>query len=185
MREQGIPLETFYVTGSDGRRIAAYRFGDPDDARPHKLGGRGIWPKDLKAQLVESSRSRCAICATPYRARELQIDHRVPYEVGGDWGDGDVDPTQVMLLSGSCNRSKSWTCEHCDNLTGPRDSELCKTCYWGNPEDYSHIALRQMRRVDLVWDAEEIAGHDRISRLAIGAGEGLADFIKKLLARAD
>lgn len=50
------------------------------------MGGRGIWPKDLKAHLVESSRSRCAICAAPYRARELQIDHRVPYEVGGDWG---------------------------------------------------------------------------------------------------
>jgi len=46
VREQGIPLETFYVTGSDGRRIAAYRFGDPHDARPYKLGGRGIWPKD-------------------------------------------------------------------------------------------------------------------------------------------
>ncbi len=185
VREQGIPLETFYVMGSDGRTIAAYRFGDPDDTRPHKLGGRGIWPKDLKAELVESSRSRCAICATPYRARELQIDHRVPYEVGGDWSDGDVDPNQVMLLCGSCNRSKSWTCEHCDNLTGPQDSDLCKTCYWGNPDGYSHIALRQMRRVDLVWDAEEIDDYDRISRLAIGAGEGLADFIKQLLARAE
>lgn len=185
VREQGIPLETFYVTGGDGRRIAAYRFGDPDDARPHKLGGRGVWPRDLKAGLVESSGSRCAICATSYRARELQIDHRVPYEVGGDWGDSDVHPTQVMLLCGSCNRSKSWTCEHCDNLTGPRDSELCKTCYWGDPEDYSHIALRRMRRVDLVWDAEEIDDHDRVSRLAAGAGEGLADFIKRLLARAE
>ena len=28
VREHGIPIETFRVTGSDGRKIAAYRFGD-------------------------------------------------------------------------------------------------------------------------------------------------------------
>jgi hypothetical protein len=27
VRENGIPIETFRVTGSDGRKIAAYRFG--------------------------------------------------------------------------------------------------------------------------------------------------------------
>jgi len=42
-----------------------------------------------------------------------------------------------------------------------------------------------MRRVDLVWDAEEIGDHDRMSRLAMEAGEGLADFIKRLLAGAE
>jgi len=29
VKEQGIPLEMFRVTGSDGRKIGAYRFGDP------------------------------------------------------------------------------------------------------------------------------------------------------------
>ena len=184
VREQGIPLETFYLTGRDGRRIAAYRFGDPNDARPHKLGGRGIWPKDLKAELVESSRSRCAICTATYQARELQIDHRVPYEVAGDRGDGEVDPSEVMLLCGSCNRTKSWTCEHCENLTGARDSALCRTCYWGSPEDYRHIALRSVRRVDLVWDGDEVQAFDDIARMAGEAGEGLADFIKKAIRTA-
>lgn len=28
VRENGIPVETFRVTGSDGRKIAAYRFGE-------------------------------------------------------------------------------------------------------------------------------------------------------------
>ncbi|EDX75007.1 hypothetical protein MC7420_881 [Coleofasciculus chthonoplastes PCC 7420] len=28
VRELGIPLKTFRVTGSDGRKIAAYKFGD-------------------------------------------------------------------------------------------------------------------------------------------------------------
>ena len=31
VREQGIPLETFRVKDSQGRSIAAYRFGDPKE----------------------------------------------------------------------------------------------------------------------------------------------------------
>jgi len=40
VREHGIPLETFRVTGSDGREIAAYRFGDVSNQRFKKLSGR-------------------------------------------------------------------------------------------------------------------------------------------------
>lgn len=54
VREQGVPLETFYVTDADGRRIAAYRFGDLREAEPEKLGGRRAWPKDGKHSLLES-----------------------------------------------------------------------------------------------------------------------------------
>ena len=37
VREQGIALETFRVTGTDGRKIGAYRFGDPARARFSKF----------------------------------------------------------------------------------------------------------------------------------------------------
>lgn len=40
VRENGIPLETFRVTGSDGRKIAAYRFGDVSKVRFTRLSGR-------------------------------------------------------------------------------------------------------------------------------------------------
>ena len=39
VREQGIPITTFRVTGSDGRKIAAYKFGDPSEIRATKLSG--------------------------------------------------------------------------------------------------------------------------------------------------
>lgn len=181
VREQGIPLETFQVRDGQGRRIAAYRFGDPQDAEPHKLGGRGTWPKDLKRNLVEASRSRCAICVTPYRDRELQIDHRVPYEVTGPATGGGMDPGEVMLLCGSCNRAKSWTCEHCENLTGARVADLCRDCYWGSPEAYSHAALRPIRRADVVWSGDEIEHHRVVSRLAAEANERVPTFIKRIL----
>lgn len=184
VREQGIPLETFQVLDAQGRRIAAYRFGDPRDAEPHKLGGRGSWPKDLKRDLVEKSRSRCAICVTRHPGRDLQIDHRVPYEVAGPGGGAGVTPGDVMLLCGSCNRAKSWTCEHCDNLTGARLAELCRRCYWGSPEDYSHAALVPIRRADVVWSGPEVEHYGVVSRLAAQAGERVPTFIKRILRDA-
>lgn len=39
VREHGIPIITFRVTGSDGRSIGAYKFGDPKDVRSAKLSG--------------------------------------------------------------------------------------------------------------------------------------------------
>ncbi|MEQ9553805.1 MAG: hypothetical protein RIM23_29825 [Coleofasciculus sp. G3-WIS-01] len=40
VRELGIPLKTFRVTGSDGRKIAAYKFGDISNVRFSRVSGR-------------------------------------------------------------------------------------------------------------------------------------------------
>ena len=48
VREEGIPLETFRVTGSHGRKIGAYKFGDPKDIKEGRLGGRKAWPKKVR-----------------------------------------------------------------------------------------------------------------------------------------
>lgn len=47
VREHGIPIVTYRVTGTDGRKIAAYKFGDPEDAgkSPSKAAGRTVFPK--------------------------------------------------------------------------------------------------------------------------------------------
>ena len=81
VREQGIPLETFRVTGTHGRRIGAYRFGEPTKVKSGKLGGRKAWPTNFKETLVDLYSSSCGICLTEYEPRYLQIDHRVPFEV--------------------------------------------------------------------------------------------------------
>ena len=43
VRECGVPLKTIRVTGSDGRKIGAYVFGDPDKVEKHKLQGRSTF----------------------------------------------------------------------------------------------------------------------------------------------
>jgi len=183
VKDAGIPIESFRVTDSRGRKIVAYRLGDPEDIRHLRSAGRRALPKQLKKELMERDQSRCQVCLTQLDGRYLQIDHRVPYEIGGEPA-GKLQSSDFMLLCGSCNRAKSWSCEHCDNRTGPRAPELCKTCYWGDPTDYSHIALLVVRRLDLTWTGEEVSDYDRIVRSSEKAGQELPSFVKGVLSQS-
>lgn len=183
VRENGIPVETFRVTGSDGRKIAAYRFGDLETSQIRKLSGRTGLSKKLKEALMAKYGCKCFICREAVDERELQIDHRVPYEVGGD-GDGqDLDPEDFMLLSASANRAKSWSCEHCKNWNDAKDRQVCLTCYWAFPENYTHIATRQVRRIDLVWQGDEVAVYEKLKAAADGLGKDIPEFVKEILVR--
>ena len=180
VREEGIPLETFRVMGSHGRQIGAYRFGDPADVKAGRLGGRKTWPKNFKQRLIEQYGSRCGICSTTYESRYLQIDHRVPFEIGGDLKE-EMNVEDFMLLCGSCNRAKSWSCEHCINWTADHVIEVCQSCYWAMPEGYAHIALELIRRVDIVWKDREVPEYDRLVELSKYARKELPDFVKDVL----
>lgn len=72
VREQGIPLETFGVEGSDGRKIAAYRFGDPSKSRFSKLSGRTAFSKRLKKALIKIQGEKCAIYLEKFPERDSQ-----------------------------------------------------------------------------------------------------------------
>ena len=53
VREKGIPLETFGVSGPDGRKIAAYRFADPTKIKFRRFDGRTGLSKEIKDKLIE------------------------------------------------------------------------------------------------------------------------------------
>ncbi len=74
VRELGIPLKTFRITGSDGRKIAAYKFGDPSEVRATQLSGRTAFSSKLKGALIKKYGARCNIYIEPFPVRELQID---------------------------------------------------------------------------------------------------------------
>jgi hypothetical protein len=181
VREQGVPLETFRVKGSDGRSIAAYRFGDPAQIRRDRSGGRKTFSKAFKQKLIDRHGQQCAICSDRIEERYLQIDHRIPYEVAGDPGDGERHVEDYMLLCGSCNRAKSWSCEHCANLVA-KDMEICRVCYWASPDHYAHVALRVVRRLDIIWTESEIALYERLKTQAAIAHEPLPEYVKAILA---
>lgn len=184
VREQGIPIETFSTKDEQGRTIAAYRFGDTSALIPGRIGGRRSFPRALKDTLISASHSRCAICGYQYEERYLQIDHRIPYEISGN-------PTEItsaehyMLLCGSCNRSKSWSCEQCENWKTIKKTELCRSCYWANPEFYEHLAMQHIRRLDLVWQPHEIAEFEELQRKATENNMSVAEYIKLRLKDTD
>lgn len=181
VRDQGIPLETFKVKGSDGRSIGAYRFGDPAKIEDGKLGGRKILPKQLKKVLVEQFGARCAISTEHYYESHLQIDHRIPYRISGDADGANRNPADFMLLSGAAQRQKSWACENCKNFLEIKSLEVCKTCYWAYPECYSHVAMKEERRVDMVFSGVGIEKYKVLEERAKVNNSSIQDEINRLI----
>jgi len=178
VREAGIPLETFKVKSAEGRSIAAYKFGDLRQLQSNRVTGRILFSKDFKSNLYLLNQGRCSICLGSFKERYLQVDHRVPYEVSGDLN--DRVEKDFMLLCGSCNRAKSWSCEHCKNWKDLKDPLVCMNCYWGSPENYDHIALEAVRRLDIQWTGDEVAYYDKLKAIADENDVVLPDFVKQL-----
>ncbi|MFZ4580162.1 MAG: HNH endonuclease [Myxococcota bacterium] len=165
VRECGIPLVTTRVTGSDGRSMAAYTFGAPDQVVGGKLAGRQVLPKELRDRLHGLQGGRCATCSHAYEARYLQVDHRVPYEVAGEAA-SPAETERFMVLCGSCQRKKSWSCEHCANWE-TKGVAMCESCFWANPLDYSHLAGERVRHLILTFSGAEADAFDKV-RAAVG-----------------
>ncbi len=164
VRELGIPLEMYRVKSSDGRSIGAYRFGNPALAENavSKTAGRTALSKALKKALIEKFGSKCFIYLQPMDEKILQVDHRIPYEIGGEQNETDLDC--FMLLSPSANRAKSWTCEHCPNWEN-KNAEFCMKCFWAHPENYSHIAGKEQRQLIITFTGDEIEDYNKLIAL--------------------
>ncbi len=180
VREAGIPLVTFKLKSQEGKSIAAYKFGDLAQLQTNRVAGRILFAKNFKKELIEIYSGRCQICYGLFEERYLQIDHKIPYEVGGDLTDREHN--HFMLLCGSCNRAKSWSCEHCDNWNTIKKPSICMECYWGNSTNYIHIAMREVRRLDLQWDGDEVKYYDALRIIADTHKLELPNFIKQILA---
>ena len=185
VRECGIPLETFRVTSQKtGRRIAAYRFGSPDEIIRGRIGGRKAFSKHFRTALIKRYGSRDTITGEKIEARYLQIDHRISYGIAGDSSHSEDKLGAYMLLDASSQRAKSWSCEQCRNLQNDRDEAMCRSCFWAFPENYTHIAGERVRRVEIEWRGSEVEVFERIRDHAEKENITVAVFIKKLLARA-
>jgi len=182
VRELGIQLETFRVVAANGRKIAAYRFADPTKKQFRRFSGRIGLSKEIKEQLIKEYGCQCFIYLEKMDESNLQIDHRVPYEVAGEAD--ELKTEDFMLLCGSANRAKSWSCEHCENWKRTKDRNICLSCYWAFPENYSHVAMRQIRRIDLLWQGEEVKQYDRLKSDARKTGMEIPQFVKEVLAKA-
>jgi hypothetical protein len=182
--DQGIPLVKAIVRKPDGKRMAEYRFGDLDNITAGRIGGRVNFAKAFKKSLVATYGSRCSICSAPFEPRYLQIDHRIPYLVAGEGVLATPDVKDYMLVCGSCNRAKSWSCEHCPNGLVGKYPKVCALCYWASPVKYAHVATEDIRRLDLTWTGSEVSDYDAAKAKAGEEVDALPKFVKDALRRA-
>ncbi len=115
-------------------------------------------------------RGTCEACGS---ATNLQADHRVPFAIAGE--SFPHVPSEFMALCGSCNREKSWTCEtKCPNWTA-RDPAVCRSCYWSNPAQYSHVAMEKKLVINSVISQPDLV--QRASKVEINVEEMLRVYL--------
>ena len=184
VRDYGIPIETFKAVHTEtGRKIAAYRFGNPDEIIRGRIGGRKAFSRTFKATLIDVYGAKDAFTGEKCDAQYLQIDHRVPYQVAGETVFDEGKPENYMLLDASSQRTKSWSCEQCHNWQDVRDINVCKSCFWAFPKCYTHIAGKDARRVEIEWLGEEIAVYEDLCIRAKYESSPISSYIKQLLRK--
>lgn len=181
VREQGIPLKMQRVSGQSGRSIARYTI-DVEDFLLRQAGGssgRRAFPAGWKRALTMERGFTCEICLSTFqRDIDLQVDHRIPYGVGGD---PPLENTQeFMLVCPSCNREKSWRCEHCPNWQ-QKNVEVCRGCFWATPSSYSHVATNYRSAVMVTFSGSEQEVFHMLEREAQEQGLSVGEVIKNKL----
>jgi hypothetical protein len=163
----------------DGVRMSRYTLTDSMTAN---FAQRKPIPNASRKRLFEEHGYRCAVCGGVFITRMLQVDHRVPFHVGGD---PDVFHTKdFMPLCGSDNRAKSMSCETCPNWE-LRNVETCRTCYWHDPENYQHVATVDERRLTITARGEYVATMDALKAEAAAAGVTLGELVLDRLSEVD
>jgi hypothetical protein len=171
-RELGFPIATIKVKHTNGKSIAAYVFADSASLDPLKVGRLPL-PKKKRDEIIAKAGKQCQLCGAKH---DLQVDHRIPFQVAGETQASGIDP--YLVLCGSCNRKKSWSCEHCQNLMETKSLDVCASCYWAEPESFNHVATLQQRRVDLIWTGDDVAEFDRVRVEAARYNRTISEEIK-------
>lgn len=153
LKELGFDVRKKPGVTADGRRMVIYYIENFDVAGA--TVGRSAFTKREKSALLARDGERCFYCRGSFRPSELQIDHRVPFEVAGNQLHKCLGIGALVLACCTCNRSKSWSCEGCKNFK-TKSLDVCSTCYWNEPDSYEHVAERAVVRINVVFSEGEI-----------------------------
>lgn len=171
LRDAGINVEKRmeqYVEQPSGvtKRRARYFISGTTEGKQ----SRHPFSKRLTDEVKASG--HCEVCgALP----PLQIDHRIPFEIGGERFPHQAE--DFMPLCPSCNRSKSWACEHCPNRA-VKDISVCSTCMWASPKNYTHVATQQVREFrGTLYDRDDI---ERFDEQHPNVPEVLSEYMKRV-----
>lgn len=169
LKDSGVEILTVMEGYSDPRtgqvkRRAKYTIVGTDASRESRRQFSKATTDAVKAS------GKCEVCGS---RPPLQVDHRIPFDIGGETYPHVLD--ELMPLCPSCNRSKSWACEHCPNWS-VRDRDMCRSCMWASPHAYEHIAGRHQREVRItLTDPRDVV---RFDHLRPNATEIVRDYLR-------
>lgn len=173
VRELGFALVTTMARNASGKRMAVYILAHNVEAGKT---GRLQLPKSAREAIIEAAGGKCQLCGAFH---DLQVDRRVPYEVASESLKRHADT--YLVLCGTGNRRKSWTCEHCPNLLKLKQVKTCQSCYWANPDQHLHVTTEQIRRVDMVFGGEDAQKFDKFRQDCKRRGKSVEQGLKELL----
>jgi hypothetical protein len=113
---------------------------------------------------------------------EKQYGYNHPPRAARDVREQGIPLETFRLLCAACNRAKSWSCEHCPNWK-TKAPVICKQCYWAFPHEYTHIALREIRRTDIIWDEGEMEIYNELKEAAKKASSLIPDHVKRIVTQ--
>lgn len=64
-----------------------------------------------------------------------------------------------------------------------KKAEVCRRCYWAYPDDHDHIAMRQVRRADILWCGQEVSVYDRLKKRTADLQKDIPKFIKEIIEK--
>ncbi len=157
----------------DGVRMQRYTL---IDTMTEGYAHRQPIPAAFRETLFSEHGYHCAVCGGQFISRMLQADHRVPFYIGGDPRPFVTDA--FMPLCGSDNRAKSMSCENCPNWT-VRDPRVCTSCYWHDPEDYTHVATLEERRLSVVVRGADVNVYDKLAERAADENVSVVELVMR------
>ena len=172
----GFPIVTKRVKNSVGKSIGAYSF---DLSRPlddPSRMGRLALPKLEREAILDKAERKCQLCGAEH---DLQVDHRVPYQVAGEALKDSKEP--YMVLCGSCNRKKSWPASTARTLWNQAGREVPIVLLGESREPHACRDIAYTSRGHLIWQGEETRSFDDFRSKCKNEGKSIEAGIKEMM----
>jgi hypothetical protein len=59
--------------------------------------------------------------------------------------------------------------------------DICRKCYWAFPEEYSHVAMREARRADILWTGAEVESYESLKRRTLELQKNIPGYVKEII----
>ncbi len=180
LKDAGVPLKSHKkdTNSKTGNRMSSYYL--PDRKPSEVKAGRKQPPKKFKKDLIKKYGQKDQFTGQETAGHELTMDHRTPYDVGGDPDIFDVK--DWMLLGASSQQRKKHACSNCENQKTIKDPAICRRCYWAYPEDFDHVAMENLRRIDVEFRGSDVDKYNQLEQYANRMELSIGDAIRFLIS---